>query len=637
MIEYTINSSDFGPAYKKLNVLSEDREAYMPGDPDDKNVVITFYYEGDDEFFSGEELVIRHSLQIHDVYTSGYYERVIERKLPVVFSDYTDKTVCVVYNNVDNVDVYDFLTYKDGNGVVWWVFPLGDKCSFGESVYEFGGVTINVSFPAYSQSKNPKFSGFFVFNTPSSIRCMENDLVFENGVTPYDFLDTVYTYQYKKIDNPSNDVKTHSHYISEFPNPVLSSDYEYVKTFSGEEFEYYQKTVSRTNINNIQVTSDSILFSSDDDYVVMLPNVAASVTIPISFVDGGNPCHEDIVRDVFVQSEVDKSVNGIVDMEKNIYYPVKKNQGEQNEDVKRIKFNMHFRQHRGENWLVEDDEHTLWNGTYWDDDDGIWKFYNTVQQNYTNQYFSYGDKSKQSDLLMFLGFDNSDVRFRKQSLSKSFLRLSFFDSVNTGVQNLLGYSTVFVDSGKLFRKMSEYSSVYDTGGGIFTIINPFDSDIVNTGDIHRIQVCTEPAYSVSDDSKRLSSQLVIDERGVASKTSEGFCVYLWKEQGEGVIPVNIYMKAEFYNAKYGRKFPMMAPYKDDLSGFKTFEDIVNDWNYNGGYGIRKYNDYSYIRMKYVYDIGKNKHVYYLDSDLYGSDGYEGDEMVINLYEAKVKF
>ena len=102
------------------------------------------------------------------------------------------------------------------------------------------------------------------------------------------------------------------------------------------------------------------------------------------------------------------------------------------------------------------------------------------------------------------------------------------------------------------------------------------------------------------------------------------------------------MKVEFYHAKYVRRIPLMAPYRENNGGFKSFHDIVDDWSGpDSGYGIRKYTDYSYIRLKYAYDKNTGKHVYYLDDSFYGDSVKAGDDgngdIIINLYEAKVRF
>jgi hypothetical protein len=98
---------------------------------------------------------------------------------------------------------------------------------------------------------------------------------------------------------------------------------------------------------------------------------------------------------------------------------------------------------------------------------------------------------------------------------------------------------------------------------------------------------------------------------------------------------DIYMKVEFNHAGYGRTVPFMMPFSD--GGIKSFENIVGDWrNANTGYDIRKYNDYSYIRLKYYYDEAAKEHYYYVDNGTYGSGVGKDGIITLNLYEAKVR-
>ena len=654
MFEYTVNSSGFGAAYRPLSVTSVDKSPYMPGDPYDTRVLITLHYDGDEEFYTGQSVSIAHSVQLPSIYSDGTENTwTFTKEYTVVSVDSFAKTVSFVYDSVEHVDVSDFFIYDD-EGDIWWCFVFGGQNGIGNSVYEIGSVQLDVSFPVDDDLNPHSFTGLFSYYTQNSVRCMQTDIITGGTDSVSEFVNSVFDWYYQEVEDVADiDDSQYVYYTqNNVPTPSYTSD-SHIKVDYGDSIVYYDKGFSGPNMSLMTVTTETAIFSVDDNFVVQIPNIGASITVPISVICGGDPSKDEIVRERFVEKEVEKSINGIVDMEKDIYYPVKRDVDGQNVsfvDVKRIKFNLHFRQHRGENWLVDDDD-TLWNGILKNTLDNSWSFYNNVSDNQqtANQFFSYNNKSNQSDLLSFLGFTNSDVRFRKKALSKSFLRLSFYDSMKPGAQNLLAYSTIFLDSGKLFNKMSANSYVGSQTHGAFTIINMNESTVPNADGIHRIGVNTEPDLSGNDTNKedmRLSSQIVAEGRGVSDKSSEGFCLYLWRDSDEGMIPVDIYMKAEFHNAKYGRRIPMMAPYDEHHHGFKSFDDILLDWQVhvgtentdNYGYGIRKFNDYSYIRFKHVYDINSCKHVYYLDDTFYGNGGgYDGDEMVINLYEAKVRF
>lgn len=357
---------------------------------------------------------------------------------------------------------------------------------------------------------------------------------------------------------------------------------------------------------------------------------STSVRIPLFSKFSTDLNQETDVRDNFTKVEVKKSINPVNDMEKDVYSPVIRKDGN-NKIVTEIRFNLHFREHRGEDWKVKSDSY--WNGTYINDGDGKLKLmdYSNAE---TYAYFSYNDKSEQSDLLSYLGFTDADVKYRKNKLKKSFLRLSFYDSMQPTNQNLIAYSTIFIDTGNLYGKYMrnfenndvEYSRNDDDGavkrGLIGGRVNrePYGFD--------------EGSDSAYIESLRLSSQFVVKDKYLSDSSSEGFYLYLWKSM-ETTEPSDIYMKVEFNHAGYGRTIPFMMPFND--GGIKSFENIVDDWQgANSGYDIRQYNDYSYIRLKHYYDNTTKGHYYYVDNGTYGDSIGEYGIITLNLYEAKVR-
>ena len=458
------------------------------------------------------------------------------------------------------------------------------------------------------------------------------------------------------------------------------------------ETPYFQRDSSNylTNTNNIFIYIDKPLYH---------------ISIPLSTNFETNTYQSDILNEQYIDYERNSSINRITDMEKDIYHPViwastkKDENGYEigdyvdgiNKEVEKIVFNLHFRQHRGNDWLVEPD--TYWNGCYVDEDNKV-KFIDEITAYSDVNYFSYKQikngenedirRSKQSDLLTYLGFENSDVRYQKNKLSRSFIRIMFYDSMNPGNQNLLYYSTIFVDAGNLFGKYIKYiedspyrSVVYEMNGTTETI-NVEES----TSNLVGIKVDREPFGNLLNDENdkpftttaqveelRLSCQFSVQDKFQSRASSDGFYLYLWKDNESGVIPTDIYMKVEFNHAGYGRTIPFMMPFwdpkkrydkEDDTlpqkQGIKTFREILDDWNSekdengiwrnegnitDGQYGARQYMKYSYIHFKYKYDKIHKQHIYYLDDEFYGKypkDGgvhYQDNVMTINLYEAKM--
>lgn len=449
------------------------------------------------------------------------------------------------------------------------------------------------------------------------------------------------------------------------------------------ETPYFQRDgLTITNTNNIFIYIDNPLYH---------------IPIPLSTNFETNTYQSDILNEQYIDYEKNSSINRITDMEKDVYHPVIWNSeiGDYvdgiNKEVEKIVFNLHFRQHRGEDWLVEPD--TYWNGCYVDTNDNKVKFIDEITEYSDVNYFSYKQinngenedirRSKQSDLLTYLGFENADVRYQKNKLSRSFIRIMFYDSMNPGNQNLLYYSTIFVDAGNLFGKYIKYiedspyrSVIYEMNGTTETI-NAEESQSNLVG----IKVDREPNGDLLKDEDdvafdnidqveelRLSCQFTVQDKFQSNASSDGFYLYLWKDNETGVIPTDIYMKVEFNHAGYGRTIPFMMPFWDPIKhakvaekpfkekGIKTFREILDDWNStkdeneiwrnegnitDGQYGARQYMKYSYIHFKYKYDKIHKQHIYYLDDDFYGTDPnnggvhYTDNIMTINLYEAKM--
>ena len=181
---------------------------------------------------------------------------------------------------------------------------------------------------------------------------------------------------------------------------------------------------------------------------------------------------------------------------------------------------------------------------------------------------------------------------------------------------------------------------------------------------------------------RMSSQIVVTDKNSSKRSSEGFYFYTYKTNDNGVYPSDIYMRVEFNHAGYGRVIPFMMPYirkseealKDNNSpGYKryadvdsehyktknkikTFDDICYDWSEididrgvekehlkddsDIGYSAVRYMKYCHIKWKYRYDKQTQKHIYYLDPDVYGtgvtSENKHGNNIILNLYEGKIR-
>lgn len=382
----------------------------------------------------------------------------------------------------------------------------------------------------------------------------------------------------------------------------------------------------------VSVRRSQTLFDQDynhdysDPPMISVVRPKLHIDIPISERFNTNLLHQISVDHDFKEAEINKVIPQFVDMEKIVYSPkiaVNSISGATTySPVTKINFNLHFREHSGENWTVNETDG--WNFTKYG-----------YEMN--DAYYSYpaGSESNQSDLLGYLGFNNNDVKYQKSRLQKSFLRLSFYDSPNVANQELLAYSTVFFNTSKLYMKFIRgqmlddwYINERDTSVKYDKISVDFELD-ANGGNV--------PVYIKNSQEKveeyRLSSQMSVCDKYSSNISSEGFYIYLWSDN-KSEVPQNLYMKAEFNHAGYGRTIPMMMPYNlDGEKKFKTNEDIKNDWK-KIGYGVKHYNEYAYLKLKYTYNDGQ--YIYYVDPEVYGNIG-GGPIMNINLYEARIAF
>lgn len=417
------------------------------------------------------------------------------------------------------------------------------------------------------------------------------------------------------------------------------------------------------NIYNVEIYRETPLFGVYDNYIIYNNSPVCSINLPLGIKFRTDLQKEQLMTD-YLTDRRKKSINRITDMEKDVYHPVQwdNEKNEKKNDIYQIIFNLHFREHRYDDWNAAPDSY--WNGVIFNAKENKFRLMNNSNQEELGyNYFSYNkddwDRSNQSDLLCYLNFTNEDIRYQKSKLKKSFLRLLFFDSMNPADQNLLAYSTVFIDSGALFSK---YVRHFEDEG--FSALN-YNGDIVlpTSLDLNGIRINREPMINGETyeefknelEDIRLSSQFVIKDKYNSTTSSEGFYLYLWRDNDNGIIPSDLYMKVEFNHAGYGRTIPFMMPYEDkddDNKGkIKTFKEIVEDWNpiknedknkdKYVGYGIKRYLKYSYIHLKYQYDETDKRHVYYVDTDLYkGTDKsiYGIDNtMKFDLYEAKINF
>lgn len=498
--------------------------------------------------------------------------------------------------------------------------------------------TFNNSYQLYALNKSEKTFSFFIdkkytldVEKITNLRVSE-----ENGtITPEQ---NIFIYcNDKHYFDINDDITLYFTYINDdgiyttvdiefsfFNDTILTTSYE---KFDAYLFNLFfeenlptsdeEREEKEGNLKGRQVLRDNFLFTEKTDTTFWSNKSTVSIDIPFSSSFETNLYQMDLIKEKFVDKTKKETINRIVDLERDVYYPsVYNDKYEYSHDIYAIKFNLHFREHRGDDWTVTND--SLWNGV----DEN-----NSIIKDITDDNVS--------DLLMFLGFNNEDVRYQRNKLKKSFLRLSYYDSPNPANQNLLMYSTIFVNSGELFSKYARYGE--EEG---YTLISS-DKEGKYELSTDKKGIGVDKEYDGFIEEKRLSSQFVVKDKNTSKSSSEGFYLYLWKED-ETPIPQDIYMKVEFNHAEFGRTIPFMMPYSENSDGeksIKSFQDIVNDFTSSGEtykpYTMSDYLKYSYIHLKYAYDVENQKHRYFIDPQTYGTQVSQNNELIINLYEAKI--
>ena len=426
--------------------------------------------------------------------------------------------------------------------------------------------------------------------------------------------------------------------------------------------------------------------SSDDyynlfnDLRIFVNNGYISVPITLSTRAGGNPLQDNIVERDFFEKESEKVINPIVDMEKDVYVPkyIESDNGKYSgsnttfKPINQLNLNFHFRTRNLDSWKVNEG----YNNAYASGDTDNWfitDFYPYREILDNEETLNSGSTlQKTSDLMGLLYFTNDDIFYQRSKVAKSFARLSFYDSTDPQTQSLLATSCVFVDEHSLFKTFIDNSrkNFYDYGGCkepeySASTTDAKADDITVLKKYNKINVMTEFLgskkdnidYSATtdssaitiDESHRISSRLIINNKYETDTSSEGFYLYIFREYSENLHPKPIYMKVEFNHAGIGKQIPFNIPmcWSGNTSG-------ITDDNYNEMYpvsaltlsdsgdvktlkeGIPLSYVYaqSYIPLYAVYDFKSKEYAYVFDDRYVDVD--EDGIVNLNLFEMKIK-
>lgn len=282
-------------------------------------------------------------------------------------------------------------------------------------------------------------------------------------------------------------------------------------------------------------------------------NLNDNIIIPISYQNSFNTelNKEDDINKVFTEIQFKNKINSIVDMEKYRFEPATKILDDtQTSLIDSITFNLLFLNKKNKNWFT-----------------------------------------KQESTYSLIGFNNDDIRYQRNRLKKSFLRLSFYDSEDQTNQNLLFYTILYVDTIELYKNY-----VKEIINGNLNPINGF-----------------KVSFNAKDPIKTNTQTL-----------TEGFYLYLYKDLLEN-SSLTMYMKAEFINSLNGERIILMNP--------KTIKtpDYVNGQSYT----MTEFYKNLYTKVNLYYSSYFNKFLYYYGDERNVST--LGDKnIIIDLYQANVR-
>lgn len=396
-------------------------------------------------------------------------------------------------------------------------------------------------------------------------------------------------------------------------NAILA---ETVEVVSGEDFkpEFGDRVMFSTNPYFYTDSEDIILFPPYE----YLGGERVTVSKYTDFMNLGVVLEEDYdakrmfqeyqVNDLFVNKVKASLIPDIIDLEKLKYAPAF--EGSDTYFLATgLTFNLHFRtrlqKSKREPYSFDDTWH-------FNDATDTWNGNGVNKRVGFDELYDDADFVNSSNLIGFLGFTDDDIYNQKNRVKQSFIRLSFYDSNNPLTQNLLFYSTIFLDSGDLYGKYVKRKEwLEEEHGEQYTITNPV--------------VWSETAKT--DACSALTCQITVNDEYDMTKSGEGFNLYFFKQDAPFENEhQDIYMKVEFNHAGYGRTIPMIYWRKDEVT-LSPVQLTIENYLENLYIPVR----ISLSDKGYVYSFPPAVQVTDEESRCNGII-WENDRLVLNLFE-----
>ena len=431
-------------------------------------------------------------------------------------------------------------------------------------------------------------------------------------------------------------------------NDVVGNELNYGLYVKDNIFGTHEITEDLGYLATSNPVSSKDYFNLFDNLHVYCDSSFIHLPINLSAPQGNNLLQDDLVKRDFFEAEKKKAINPIIDMEKDIYTPKfmdNKYSGSNTDfhSVDSIRINLHFRTRNLDNWKVNED----YNDSSFS---GQNNWFVTDYYPYTSTDTDKVGLLNSSDLVGLMNFTNNDVYYQKSKITKSFLRFSYYDSVDPEEQTLLATSTVFMDGARLFKKFidnsKKYYYFYKEAAESSGMSNSYNKISVKTefcGKYGKNKTCSKISI---DDEHRIGSEFIISNKHQTQSSAEGYYLHIFKEYSENLKPKPIYMKIEFNHAGIGRTIPFIIPmhWEAPTGGTSNYKypirrlTLSNNNNNNNDLaelkkGVKLEDSYaqSYIPLYAVYDF-KNKEYAYVFDNRY-VDANE-NSITLNLFEIK---
>ena len=453
---------------------------------------------------------------------------------------------------------------------------------------------------------------------------------------------------YPIVDEETVDENYVENVMREYCNILVNNWKSFTFTIRKDTFARKPFTVENGLMKSM---SSSLPYTVSDVYLlenkidILRVQNYLSFKLPLTNMMANNIRREDILKNDFIEYVKDEAINTIVDMEKDVYYPVWLDENDKNnkyKPVEQLRFNLHFRTRNLENWKVYEDDREFKTDSSENYKKSNW--FVTDLKYYKNGELNLKYLQRSSDLLGLLNFTTDEIRNQATKIGKSFLRLSFYSTNDPKTQVLLATSTIFLDENMAFKK---YMNSKRNSDLIFINVNYNEAS-----DKSKYQVSSNTISNLSEvygdnylnDELRLSSRFIVNNKYNTDTSSEGYYIYMFKDYAKKMRETTIYMKVDFNHAGIGQTISFMLPRnigKGNVDGIAPPLYLSNHEHVKrlkNGFKLTDIYRQTHIPIKVIYDEETNRYVYYLPSELRENSeddlDIEDEIMEFNLFEVK---